>query len=168
MKTLSIIRHAKAETAADSISDFARALTERGHKDAHALAKVIDSLKPKVEWIVSSNAKRAMQTAQDLVKVLGDAPTLVLEERIYGADVATLLSVLAEIPSGIEHAALVGHNPTLEELTCGLCSGVNHPVSVTLATATLARVELELFAWDQIRWGCGRLHLLLPAKVLRS
>lgn len=168
MKVLSIIRHAKAEIPDGSTPDFERALTERGRKDAKALAKVLDTLKPQLEWIVSSTAKRAAQTSQELVKVLGTGPTLVAEERIYGADVNALLSILAEIPSGIEHAALVGHNPTLEELISGLCCGASHPLTVTLATATLAQIELEVFAWDQLRWGCGRLALLLPAKVLRG
>ncbi|MFN8439888.1 MAG: histidine phosphatase family protein [Caldilineaceae bacterium] len=167
MKVISIIRHAKAEIVDGDTADFERALTERGRKDARALGKVIDTLKPPLEWIVSSAAKRAAQTSHELIKVLSEDPKLVLEGRIYGADVNTLLSVLTETPSGIEHAALVGHNPILEELISGLCCGDSHPFPVTLATATLAQIELEIFSWDQLRWGCGRLNLLLPAKVVR-
>lgn len=168
MKVLSIIRHAKAETPDGVSPDFDRALTERGRKDARTLGKVIDTLKPPLEWIVSSTAKRAAQTSQEIVKEASEDPKLVAEERIYGADVNTLLAILTEIPSGIEHAAIVGHNPTLEELISGLCGGTSQPLPVTLATATLAQIELEIFSWDQLRWGSGRLNLLLPAKVVRE
>lgn len=168
MKTLSILRHAKAQASDDKIADIERVLTERGQKDARMVAKVLGLFDVAVEWIISSPAARARQTTEATVAVLDFTGPLIWQEKVYEATPETLLALLTEIPSGIEHALLVGHNPGLESLVAGLCNGGPTHLHLHMTPATLAMIELEIFSWDQIRWGCGQLHLLLPPKVLRK
>ena len=66
MKTLSIVRHAKAERPEGYPSDFVRPLTPRGHKDATRLGALLAGLEPKVDCILSSPATRAAQTTDRL------------------------------------------------------------------------------------------------------
>jgi hypothetical protein len=38
---------------------------------------------------------------------------------------------------------------------------------LTLVTATVAHFDLDIARWSQLRWGCGQLRLLVPAKLLK-
>ena len=62
---------------------------------------------------------------------------------------------------------LIGHNPGLEELAAGLCSGASDNSVLTLATASLAYFELDIARWSQLRWGAGQLRVLVSAKMLK-
>ncbi len=167
MKQLSILRHAKAESPDSAAVDFERKLTERGQHDAQRIGKILKHMKPPVEWVLSSPADRALETTNLVLSILDEKPYVNWQQGIYEASPGTLLHLLSGIPDGIEHALIVGHNPGLEELVAGLCNGVAAHPTITLATATLAHLELDIFSWDQIRWGCGSLQLLVTPKVLR-
>ena len=161
MKKLSILRHAKAETPTFSHTDFERNLSERGREDAARIAKVFKRLDSPLEWVLSSPAIRAKQTTEIIVPLLDAKPFVNWQGKIYEASLDTLLHLLAQIPAGIEHALLVGHNPGLEEVVAGLCSNNSAYPHIQLTTATFAHLELDIFSWDQIRLGCGSLHLLV-------
>ena len=167
MKTLSIIRHAKAERPEGYPTDFARPLTARGMKDAERIGEVLARLDPPVDHFVSSPATRAAQTTDCLIATLHYTKETEWQEDIYLASATTLLNLLTHVPEDAEHVALVGHNPGLEELAAGLCSGSQENSVLSLVTATLAHFDLDINRWNQLRWGAGRLMLLLPAKALR-
>lgn len=168
MKTLSIVRHAKAERPEPYPNDAARPLTARGQKDAARLGVLLANLEPKVDCILSSPAARAAQTTDRLAAQL-DLPNSITtwEDTIYLAGADTLLELLRCAPEEAQHIVLVGHNPGLEELAAGLCSGAPDNSVLTLLTATLAHFDLDVTRWNQLRWGAGQLKLLIPAKVLK-
>jgi phosphohistidine phosphatase SixA len=62
---------------------------------------------------------------------------------------------------------VVGHNPSLEEFVSGLIGTSPEDVIVTLSTASIAHLELEPAHWGLVRWGTGRLKLLVAAKYLK-
>ncbi|MEZ4868361.1 MAG: histidine phosphatase family protein [Caldilineaceae bacterium] len=167
MKSLSIIRHAKAAPPEKYATDFERPLTKRGVKDIKEIAKIDANLKPAVDWIISSPAARTRETTLILAESLGYTKTIQWEERAYLAEAEQWLELLRNIPPDMEHVLVVGHNPGLSDLAAGLVAGAASYLNLHLPTAALAYLELEIFWWNQIRWGCGRLHLLLPPKPLR-
>lgn len=167
MKALSIVRHAKAERPESCPNDFARPLTTRGHKDAARLGAFLAGLAPPVDCILSSPAARAAQTADHIAGELGYAKPVDWESGIYLASADALLEILRRAPEEAQHVVIIGHNPGLEELAAGLCSGASDNSVLTLVTATLAHFELDIARWNQIRWGAGRLRLLAPAKLLK-
>lgn len=169
MKTLTIVRHAKAAAPEEYDNDFDRPLTPRGFKDAKHMAEVLLKLEPPVDWIISSPAVRAHATAEQLATGLTFAKqNIAWSDAVYLADANTLLTVLSEAPQDIEHIALVGHNPGMEELVAGLCTGAPPHLNLTMPTAALAHLRLEIFWWNQIRWGCGQLQLLVTPKALKK
>ncbi len=106
-------RHAEAEDLAAG-GDIARALTKRGRKQAERMGAW---LKPRLagEWLVlSSPAKRAIQTAKGL-----DMP---YEEREGLGPGASIASILREAgwPDGKPSVVIVGHQPTLGEVAARL------------------------------------------------
>lgn len=122
---LYLIRHAAAEDRAPGLPDEERALVDKGHHQARALARAfaagVEPLAPAPELVVSSPAARAIQTAEPIADALG---LEVSEDSrlLPGADVAAALSVIDELAAeeDVGSVALVGHNPTLEELAARL------------------------------------------------
>ena len=132
------------------------------------MAQLLLVTDPPVDWIVSSPALRTRETAEALTTILKFKRGIVWQEGIYEAQADTLLDLLSQVPTEMEHAVLVGHNPGLEELISGLVAGSTARLGITLPTAGLAHLSLELFNWSQIRWGCGTLHSLLRPKFVRG
>lgn len=101
-------RHAEAEDAVGG-DDSGRALTKRGRKQAERMgawlkARISD------DWLVlSSPAKRAVQTAKGLDMRFEECPAL--------GTGATAAAILAEAgwPDGKRLVVIVGHQPTLGE-----------------------------------------------------
>lgn len=168
MKSLSIIRHAKAAPPEDYPLDFDRPLTKRGQKDAVHISQFVAVLHPTVDWLISSPAVRTRETTEALVANLGYQKKVQWEESAYLAEAEQWLALLKTAPPDAEHIAIVGHNPGLSDLVVGLAAGPMVTLNFTLPTATIAHLELEIFWWNQIRWGCGQLMLLLPPKPLRK
>ncbi|MCC6453736.1 MAG: histidine phosphatase family protein [Caldilineaceae bacterium] len=168
MKYLSIFRHAKAERTEDFAIDFERPLTPRGQKDSHHMGEILAGLEPPIDWIVSSPSQRTRETTDILTKTLKFEREAVWQDAIYEADAETLLTLLAQVPAEMEHLLIVGHNPGMEELVSGLAAGAPTRLGITMPTAGLAHLTLEIFGWNQIRWGSGTLHLLLRPKSVRA
>jgi phosphohistidine phosphatase len=168
MKVLTIIRHAKAAPSEEYTNDFDRPLTARGYKDVKHVAEVLTRLEIPVDWLISSPALRTRQTVEKMAAMLDFSESIICPDAAYLADANTLLTLLSEVPQDREHVVLVGHNPGMEELVAGLCTGSPPHMNITMPTATLAHLHLEIFWWNQIRWGCGQLQLLVTPKVLKK
>jgi phosphohistidine phosphatase len=167
MRVLSIVRHAKAERPEGYASDHVRPLTARGHKDAARIGALLACLEPAVDCILSSPATRAAQTADRVAAALGYARSVAWENGVYLASAETLLDLLRRAPEEAQHVVLIGHNPGLEELAAGLCSGAPDNSVLTLITGSLAHFDLDISRWSQLRWGAGQLKVLVAAKLLK-
>ncbi len=168
MKKLTIIRHAKAERPEAYATDFERPLSARGQRDATLMGELLDRLAPPVEWWISSPALRTRQTTELMLAEYEGGPTPFWEPTLYEATAETLLEVIANIPQDIEHAVLVGHNTGVEEVVAGLVTGVPTRLNFRMPTAALVHMQLEIFWWNQIRWGSARLDLLVTPKIFKK
>jgi phosphohistidine phosphatase len=111
---------------------------------------------------------RTRQTVDRFARVLDYGEPVIWEEELYGADSGTLLDILSSIPAETEHAAIIGHNPSMEALVSGLCTGSTVRLNFAMPTAALAHLALDIYWWNQIRWGCGQLQILIKPKLLRA
>jgi phosphohistidine phosphatase len=107
-------RHAEAE---DGVPDMDRALTEKGRKQAEAMAAWLDKRLPEATRILVSPAVRAQQTAAALPRRGKTVPAI--------APGAEASSVLASVgwPDGKDTVLVVGHQPTLGEVAALLLCG---------------------------------------------
>ena len=168
MRHLTLLRHGKAAAIEAPDGDFQRPLTDGGRKQVKRAAKTVDRVGIPVDLIVSSPAVRAAQTAEVLVQQLGYEQRILWREEIYAASVQGLLALLAALPEDSEHVILVGHNPSMKEMISGLSTGAVDRLSLYLPPAGIAHLRLEIFWWNQIRWGCGKLQLLAQPKRLKK
>ena len=163
MKTLLILRHAKTQPDAPA-GDHARELTERGLHDAAAMGGHLKTLTGTPDAIITSDARRALQTAQIVARAVGFQTPPSVEPGIYGADLVTLLAVVRSIPDEVESAIIIGHNPGFEELAAALAGP--HDEGVRLPTAGLAVLELDVERWDGARAGAGRLREVATPRTI--
>ena len=154
MKTLLILRHAKTQPDAPN-GDHARQLTERGLQDAASMAACIKASIGAPDAIVTSDARRAMQTAEIVADGTGFTDSLSIDPRIYAAGLDELLVVVRALPDDADRVVLVGHNPGFEELAEALTSD---DAAVRLPTSAFARLEFDAPSWATVRPGTGMLR----------
>lgn len=107
-------RHAEAQDWFEGCDDMARKLTPRGEKQAARMAAWLDRQLPQGTRVLSSPARRTLQTVEFLGRKYRVAPEL---EPNASAD-----QLLATVvwPAGKGTVLVVGHQPTLGQTIAGL------------------------------------------------
>lgn len=162
MKSLWILRHAKAERVGPEPGDAPRPLAKRGERDAKRLGGWMIRWGRGVDRVLASPARRAAETAACLAAV-GAVPAPVTWACLYGGSRAEVLAALAGLPDEVETALVVGHNPDLEELA-GVLLGASGRLS--LPTAGLVMLDLSIQRWADVRGGLGVLTGLVTPALL--
>lgn len=164
MKTLLLLRHAKASWKDATLPDFERPLNGRGLKAAPLIGRFLRRQKIKPDIILSSPAERARQTAKLVMEAARLVAELRYDERIYEASAAHLLEIVSQIEESAKIVLLVGHNPGMEELLTRLTRSPQN-----MATATLAKLNLEIEKWNKVRERSGCLEWIVkPEELVRS
>jgi phosphohistidine phosphatase len=161
MKTLILLRHAKAENGSARSPDYDRALNDRGRKEANAVGTFLRKQGLALELAVSSPAKRARETTELALASAGLPVEVRYEQRVYEAGPMRLMEVISEIEEERSLVLLVGHNPGLEELLALLTGRAE-----SMATGTLARIDLKGDQWHQSLEEKGRLDWIVKPKEL--
>ena len=156
-RELLVLRHGKSDWTTDAPSDFERPLAPRGRKAVKRMGRWLREQRLLPEYIVSSPAKRAKQTALRACVFAEIPKTLVVwDNRIYEAGVRELLQVLAQCPRDKKRVMIVGHNPGFEDLVEYL-GGEDVECSTDgklMPTAALARFKMP-DDWTKLERGCA-------------
>ncbi|HEV7897176.1 MAG TPA: histidine phosphatase family protein [Planosporangium sp.] len=119
-RTLVLLRHAKAANPED-VADLRRALTTRGQADAAAGGTWIAGRGLLPDLVLCSPARRARETWHGLALTLGGEAshtTVVYEPTLYRAATGQeLLDLISATGPKIRTLVVIGHNPTLSELS---------------------------------------------------
>lgn len=144
-KTLLILRHAKSSWNHPQLSDHARPLNTRGQKAAPRMGQLIyvEDLVPDV--ILSSTARRALETAEIVAEASGFAGEIIQLDDLYHGWPSDYLNVLRPLPDDIHIALVVGHNPGVEALL-EILTDETEP----MPTAALAHLKLPINSWNQL------------------
>ncbi|MBB5156765.1 SixA phosphatase family protein [Saccharopolyspora phatthalungensis] len=153
-RRLVLIRHAKSAWP-DDVDDSDRPLTERGRRDAPAAGRWLRENAAAIEFVLCSPAVRARQTWALAAPEIPAEPKVKYDDRIYAASARELLAVIREIPSTVMTAAVVGHNPGLEDLVQLL---TDEPAE--LKTAAIALLSSPA-AWSEVgqSWAAGATYV---------
>lgn len=158
MKKLYLIRHAKSSWDNLSLDDFDRPLNSRGEKDAPKMGKRLQDKKIAPDVIVTSPAKRALDTCLIIIKFLGfPKEKISIDKRLYHASEEELLRVIRELKDHPndeeENVLLFGHNPGLTNFANQL---LNEHIQ-NIPTTGIVVASLSIKKWQEIDWGCGKL-----------
>ena len=124
---LLLLRHAIAEDriawAASGHDDLERPLSAEGRKRMRRIASTLAWLEPELDLIISSPARRSVETAQILFSALPAEPALLTAPQL--APDGTSAAVVALLKSHKEAGAiaLIGHEPNLSRLAALLLAG---------------------------------------------
>lgn len=169
MRHLWILRHAKAAPGGPGGDDHGRPLTPRGHRQGNALGALLPSMAaagrvlPTV--VLCSTARRARETADDVVPWLGDGVRVEVERGLYDADVDDVLELVRLVPDDAASVMVVGHNPTLHDLAFDLLAPDDEQgrrrLDAGFPTAALAIVRVDVDTWPGLGPGTGTLETLV-------
>lgn len=115
MPTLVLLRHGKSDWSTGH-ADRDRPLTARGRRQASAAGDWLRDHGPGLDLAVVSVAARARETWSLASDRLDAPPRTEHVEAAYTFEGEGLRALLATLPEEVAVAALVGHNPALEEL----------------------------------------------------
>jgi phosphohistidine phosphatase len=154
-RTLILIRHGKSDWSGNH-ADEDRPLADRGRRQAAEAGQWLAASARDVHLALVSPAQRARST-WDLVKAELDdeIPTLIVENA-YTFEGRELLEVVRAITDDVHCAALVGHNPAMEDLVQTLTGEWTPMPTSAIAVIELpqewraaGRVESRLVTWGR-------------------
>jgi phosphohistidine phosphatase len=162
-KTLLLLRHAKSDWDADSGDDHDRPLARRGLRAARRVGAALTALGRAPDAVLTSSALRARRTAELAAEAGGWRAPVEVDGALYLSPPAAVLERVRQRQDAAASLLVVGHEPTwsglVEELT---------GARVRLPTAAVARIDLDIGSWGEIRPGGGTLIWLLTPKVLQA
>lgn len=119
VKTLYLLRHAKAQKADAGQEDSSRILIRRGRDAAVRMGEWFGKRQPLPAHILCSPSARTRQTLDLILPHLG-APVIDYDPRLYMASSQALHTAIERLPRDIDAAMIVGHNPSIEEMAMEL------------------------------------------------
>ena len=143
--------------------DFDRPLKPRGSEAAEQIGIRLGAEKLNEPLVICSPAVRTRETAQIVLQSAGLHADQQFDERIYEASLRDLVQVMAGIPDERQIAILIGHNPGLEELLTFLTGE-----SRRMPTCALAKIQLEIESWKDVKAGKESLEWLITANHVES
>jgi len=147
MKELFLIRHAKSDWDDYSISDFDRPLKPRGVRNAAEMSAQLKNSARVPQLIVSSTAKRALDTAIIFAENLGIPVDSILKtDELYLAEPETIIGIIKKLPENIASVAIFSHNPGITE-TALLLSQLRID---NMPTCSMVHVSFNVSSWNDI------------------
>src|SRR3954451_17441045 len=118
-RRLVLLRHAKSAWP-HGVPDHDRPLAGKGRRNAFATGQWFADEGPRVDLVLCSDAQRSLHTWEIVRGFLDPAPVTRVEPRLYGADVAELLAVVARTPYDVRTVMVIGDEPTMSSATLTL------------------------------------------------
>ncbi|WP_372752107.1 histidine phosphatase family protein [Labilibaculum sp.] len=167
MKRLILARHAKTEVLRYDISDYQRKLVERGINDSKLLANKLFLKGIIPDLIISSPAKRAIETSLLFAAALQYPSKLIkqVDDLYDGFTTQEFLELLDRLGQNNETIMAVGHNPSIEYLAFNLTEEFYQNVP----TCTVIGIDFQIDKWSDIEVRTGKLAFYeYPKKYKQS
>lgn len=155
---LYLIRHSIAENISIDKKDFDRELTEEGKFVIKKTSEAWKNFIGRVDVILTSPLKRAIQTAEIISASLQEKQNLIKDNNLgTGSRTADLIDLL----NSLEHknVVVVGHQPDLSLHIINFCG--TGSFNLAFPPASLAKIEFE----NSIKYGRGRLMYFFPPLI---
>jgi len=159
MKTIVLLRHAKAEPRKGEHPDFERTLVNSGKTEAKEIAKTLKKEGIVPDLFITSPANRALETAVIFAKIVDYAKDKIMHEQsIYNeTDGTAFLKIVKDLDDQFNTVLFCGHEPTLSEFASYLTADFEGGLP---KTGTIS-LEFDANTWQQISKGKGKISLFL-------
>ncbi len=156
MKTIYLVRHATADKGKPKSPDRKRALSKKGRKEAVKMAKKLEKNGMLPDLLISSPAKRAIQTARVFAKAIKyPKDKIILNKTLYEADNASsneaLLQDVRSMDDQYQSVMVFGHDPALKEFAHYL----RRDFTQALRGCAVVRFDFHNISWSKVAAGRG-------------
>lgn len=154
MKNLYIARHGTAATSDAATRDFDRHLLPRGLQEAEQTGARLAQNGGFIDYIMSSPARRAKETAEVLARHISFPREKIVFEKslFYSPDVEPVLQLLKELDDKFQSVLICGHNPVLQQLATTL----SRDFSAFMPAGAVVGITFELEKWRQLNEKTGK------------
>lgn len=161
MKNLIIVRHAKSSWE-DSLRDKDRPLTTRGANDAELVAQHVKNSVAKTAVIISSTAKRAVETAKIFAQNLSyPVECIIYNDDLYTFSENKLEKIIKNFNDALETVILFGHNDAITNFV----NKFGDVAVENVPTSGFISLEFDTNDWKNIEK--GKIKILIFPKDLR-
>jgi len=171
VKTLWLLRHAKASPGTDGMADRARPLAARGREAAQRIGRHLAARGVRPDLVLCSPSLRTRETIELVENQLGSGLSIEFEAELYLASDRDLLDRIKATPNDVASLMLVGHNPGFEQLALALAvrgdAGALEKLKEKFPTGALAELTSPAQRWRQFARECELASFVTP-KALRS
>jgi phosphohistidine phosphatase len=165
VKRLLLLRHAKAVAGGPKFDDHARALAERGRRDAPALGRYMVKHLLRPDLVLSSTSKRTVETSELAFGEFVKRPETEYLEALYLAEPEAIFSIVRRVPRKQDSVCIVGHNPGLEVAASLLARepvrrkerDYFDAIEEKFPTCALAVLDFDVGQWRFVEPGTGAL-----------
>ncbi|PKP49830.1 MAG: hypothetical protein CVT92_14930 [Bacteroidetes bacterium HGW-Bacteroidetes-1] len=163
MKLLYIVRHAKSSWESPDMEDHDRTLLEKGKKRTRKIIEYLQSEKVKPDFIISSSALRARETASYIASGLGlDQDIIKVDPILYHADEDKIFEQFEDLSDAFESVMIVGHNPALTNFANNFLV----PPIDWLPTSGVVCLAFDTHHWDQIKKADFKVKFVIFPKLI--
>jgi phosphohistidine phosphatase len=113
--------------------------------------------------IISSPAKRAMETTSVIIEELKLPLVPQISRKLYPGRIEEILDVVSELDHDLDHLLIVGHNPVFTNLIQEKAEGFNID---WLPTSGLVTIRFKIRGWEYIASATGEcIHYVKPKEL---
>lgn len=150
MKEVYFVRHAKSSWENPDLSDHERGLMDRGKSDAAVISSLLAKNGVKPDGIFSSDAVRAMKTAEIFSGNLNTDHIQPCRD-LYLAGTYSIIHFLYQLDDRLNSVMIFGHNPGFTDL-------INHYSTTAIdnvPTSGVFQVRFDIPTWKDIKTARG-------------
>jgi phosphohistidine phosphatase len=156
MLALYLLRHGESSPGNSISGDIGRHLTREGKDQLSLLAHRLKSRKIAFDHLLTSPAKRTVETKAVIESVFG-ALDFEVDEAIYEGAPRALIDAICRQPKKFKSILLIGHNPGIS----AVASYFSGEGVISLAPGMMAVIHFNLEDWKMLSTNSGTLVEIL-------
>lgn len=164
MKTLYLLRHAKSDWNNAFDSDHDRTLAPRGVKAAENVGRLLSAAGEIPDRVLTSSAVRARTTVELAAESGGWESPQIVVPGFYGSEPEAVIARVRDEDDDAQSLLLAGHEPVWSATASELIGGG----MLRFPTAALARIDLEIARWSEIRADLGQLVWFVVPRFVKA
>ena len=165
MKTLYLVRHAKASWEEPGVSDADRPLIPKGIKKTKLVVDFLLKRGTSIDLMVSSPAVRAYETAKIIAAGLGYPVSKIKTDRkIYDGYYDRILDIIYSTSNESDSLMIFGHNPTITNLA----NLFLHPGIESMPTTCVVCLSFNIDKWEEIPSNEAIQEFIISPKMLKK
>ncbi len=172
MKTLYLLRHAKAEPGGFTLNDEDRPLSARGREACITIGSYIRKHRYTPEIVLCSSSIRTRETLERIEDFFATSPQVKLEKKLYLAAPGEMLAQIHALADEFSSAMLIGHNPGMHHLAALLSSSeatkLRMEIEIKYPTSALAVITFKTQTWKAVAPDSGTLEDFITPKGLED